>query len=488
IVCGAFPAATREWPDEKINLVMFSPPYWGLRNYGENVNAVWGGDLGCEHEWGKVIKHRTAGGPQVPQTKWQANVSVANAQRDVESGFCSKCGAWYGQLGLEPTYQMYIEHMVEVGREVKRILRKDGSWYLNLGDTYFGDSPVRNQSNEKWERVFTGQDGRRSAESQGPKAKCKLLVPYRVALALIDDGWICRNDITWYKPNAMPSSAKDRLTCQTECVFHFVKSRKYYYDLDAIREPHQTPLHNPGNKMHVGSNVNPKHGEDGHLLEPNRIWGTPLGKNPRDVVGHFPYSKKAGSGSFNLRVRDVKRGKFGTTAQEGKLRASEKEIESYGYPETNEGYVHPLGKNPGDVIQFDSWLDILEERAKAGGAQREAYEFYKKWKELNPNGTYEEFYESVSSQKLSKYQTMKWQTGISNRWTAWGNYASYLHLPNPRGTNPGDFWSITTKPSNEYWCPSCKDFVKQKEMKCVRCGMKVMAHFAVYPEELCIKP
>lgn len=470
VVCGAFPTITREWPSEKINLVMFSPPYWGLRNYGENVNTVWGGDPSCKHEWIEQEFYKDSPTREASGEKWtRANGTTSNADQLKEgrwhkSSSCSKCGAWYGQLGLEPDFRMYIEHMVEVGREIKRVLRKDGSWYLNLGDTYYtakgtcfnsggGENSLQNyRKNPAAEQPPSAAN---RLKQEGLKAKCKLLMPYRVALALIDDGWICRNDLTWHKPNAMPSSVKDRYSATTESIFFFVKSRKYWFDLDAIREPHKSKF-----------------------------------------------------GYFNLRVRDVKRCKFGTAAQQGKLRASKEEVESYQYPEKltkhdlavgrvdNRSYTdplheteyHPAGKNPGDVIQFDPWLEILEERAQLGGAQKEAYGFYLAWKRENPDGTYEQFYDLVKSKKLSKYQKMKWQTGISDKWTSWGNYASYLHLPNPQGKPPSDFWEITTKPSNDYWCPNCKDFVKQEEMKCVRCDNKVTAHFAQYPEALCEQP
>lgn len=238
VVCGSFPAATRGWPDEKINLVIFSPPYWGLRNYGENVNTVWGGDPRCEHEWIEVVKPASSGSPgrETLEGGLATQNSAATRQKHI-SNTCIKCGAWHGQLGLEPTYQMYVAHLVEVGREVKRILRKDGSWYLNLGDTYATHTSKR--SGQFGKDIKEGFDDvyRQNRPKQDVPEKCKLLIPYRVALALIDDGWVCRNDITWHKPNVMPSSVKDRLNCTTEKVFHFVKSREYFYDLDAIREP-----------------------------------------------------------------------------------------------------------------------------------------------------------------------------------------------------------------------------------------------------------
>jgi DNA modification methylase len=122
-----------------------------------------------------------------------------------------------GQIGQEKTPEEYIEKLVAIFRELKRVLKDTGSLYLNLGDTYIGPDSCRVKS---WK-----------------KPKQLALIPSRVAIALQADGWILRNDICWYKPNGLPSSVKDRLSCRWEHVFHFVKSKKYYYDLDAIREP-----------------------------------------------------------------------------------------------------------------------------------------------------------------------------------------------------------------------------------------------------------
>jgi hypothetical protein len=231
---------------------------------------------------------------------------------------------------------MYIEHLVEIGREIKRILRKDGSWYLNLGDTFFGDSKVRTKGSEAFEqkgdegyedwladnREVTGK-ARRSAESQaGIKAKCKLLMPYRVALALIDDGWICRNDITWFKPNTMPSSVKDRLTCQTERVFHFVKSRKYYYDLDAIRVPHKTGTPRADRdlkRMMAGRTQYKGKWAKGRDTQAAFVAGNPRGKNPGDVIGFRPE---------------------GVAPSTGQRAGYSKKLA--------ENIYHPLGRNPGD--------------------------------------------------------------------------------------------------------------------------------------------
>lgn len=152
-----------------------------------------------------------------------------------------KCSAWRGQLGLEPTPELYVEHLVEVFREVKRVLRNDGTLWLNLGDSYAGSG-----------RGPTGYDGIGDQEKrqgfvdpgaivpQGLKPKDLVGIPWRVAFALQADGWYLRSDIIWHKLNPMPESVTDRPTKAHEYVFLLAKSQSYYFDQDAVREPHQT--------------------------------------------------------------------------------------------------------------------------------------------------------------------------------------------------------------------------------------------------------
>jgi len=156
---------------------------------------------------------------------------------------CQKCGAVKTVLGLEPTIELYVAHLVEVFREVRRVLRDDGTVWLVIGDSYFGDSPTRKTSAEAfsktWDPTQTRSRGglRRSAASVGglkPKDLC--MIPARVVLALQADGWFLRSEIPWPKKNSMPGSQRDRPTTGHEHVFLLTKSSRYYWDGEAVRE------------------------------------------------------------------------------------------------------------------------------------------------------------------------------------------------------------------------------------------------------------
>ena len=154
---------------------------------------------------------------------------------DVISNTCLKCQAWKGQLGLEPTPELYIEHMTEIFNGVKRVLKKGGTLWLNIGDTYGGSGGAGGDYNKGGLREGQPQFKQGKTKLQ---PKCLCMIPERLAWSLIQDEWILRNKIVWYKPNAMPSSVTDRFSNRWEYLFMFSKSQRYYFDLDAVREPH----------------------------------------------------------------------------------------------------------------------------------------------------------------------------------------------------------------------------------------------------------
>lgn len=143
-----------------------------------------------------------------------------------------------GQIGAEPSPAEFVAAMVTVFRAARRVLADDGTLWVNLGDTYYSG---RGASHGVDPKNPARRFGARSVDKGGAdwaKPKDLLGIPWRVAFALQDDGWTLRNEIIWHKPNAMPESVIDRLSGRHEHLFLFTKSRRYHFDVDAIREPH----------------------------------------------------------------------------------------------------------------------------------------------------------------------------------------------------------------------------------------------------------
>jgi len=247
----------KQMPDDFVDMSITSPPYWNLRDYGDETETIWGGDKECKHDWDKYVR----------------------------PNFCSKCGAWKGQLGLEPHPNMFINNLVEIFRELKRVLKKTGSFYLNIGDTYYATSAV---TKDKWKHkksIGTPEKSNYVYDEKWLQPKQLMLIPSRLAIAMQEDGWILRNDIIWHKPNPMPTSVKDRLNNTYEHVFHFVKSRKYYYNLDAIRIPHKTATFERAKHAFnkTGASIHSAVKETGQKkFAENLLSGKLSGKNPGD--------------------------------------------------------------------------------------------------------------------------------------------------------------------------------------------------------------
>jgi len=154
-----------------------------------------------------------------------------------------------GQIGLEETPEAYVARLVEVFAEVRRVLRDDGTLWLNLGDSYGGYHRNKNASYEDAPSNKGGyfENQRKSAPKH---AKQLMGIPWKVAFALQADGWILRQDIIWHKPNPMPESVKDRCTKAHEYMFLFAKSKRYYFDSEAMKE--KAVGGTPGNITHKG--------------------------------------------------------------------------------------------------------------------------------------------------------------------------------------------------------------------------------------------
>lgn len=231
----------REIPDGSVQCVVTSPPYWGLRDYGADP-VVWDGDVDCEHEWTDEIVRGGSAGAQgaTGQMATRAVVDARTGAMASHGRSCAKCGAWLGQLGLEPTPDLYVRHMVAVFREVRRVLRDDGTLWLNLGDSY---SRTKGKFfNDNWDDLQWSN--RQSVSVCDLPPKNLMGMPWRVAFALQEDGWILRCDIIWAKNNPLPESVQDRPTRAHEYVFLFSKQGRYFYDNAAIREPLAAPNDN----------------------------------------------------------------------------------------------------------------------------------------------------------------------------------------------------------------------------------------------------
>ena len=147
-----------------------------------------------------------------------------------------------GQWGLEPTFQEYLAHLWELMDEIYRVLKDDGTCWVNLGDSFSTQSGTnaalargKNYESDSTYIVNRGESGKLMKDKSLPN-KCLMLIPHRFAIGCIDRGWILRNDIIWAKRNGMPESVTDRFTKKHEYIFFMVKSEKYYFDLDAIRD------------------------------------------------------------------------------------------------------------------------------------------------------------------------------------------------------------------------------------------------------------
>src|SRR5690348_8972468 len=246
ILQGDWIERLRGLPDKIVQCCVTSPPYWGLRDYG------------------------------------------------VE-----------GQLGLEKTPEEYVSKLAAGFREVRRVLRDDGTLWLNIGDSYFGDSPARKASSEGFSKTWNPADSagnggtRRSAARIGDmKPKDLVGIPWQVALALRADGWYLRSDIIWHKPNPMPESVTDRPTKAHEYIFLLTKQAKYFYDAETIKEEvtHRRKANGPNSRMIVER----ANGREDSKPNPSRS----------NIPGVTPKSAPAGSGikaneSFHEAVSDL---------------------------------------------------------------------------------------------------------------------------------------------------------------------------------------
>jgi len=258
IYCGDAVSVLRELPEASAHCCVTSPPYWGLRDYG---TAAWeGGSAECDHRPDGERRQLPHGDGRLKDCYANERVLIPGAGANYKDE-CGKCGARRidKQLGLERNPEEYVSRMVEVFQEVRRVLRNDGTLWLNIGDSYatgagkVGECPGGGEQGERWKGNRGAHTSRNSGGMHGrwmgprvqpnrmrlPGLKPKDLVgiPWMLAFALRADGWYLRSEIIWAKPNSMPESVTDRPTKAHEQIFLLAKSERYYYDAEAIAEP-----------------------------------------------------------------------------------------------------------------------------------------------------------------------------------------------------------------------------------------------------------
>jgi len=284
----------KQLQDECVNCVITSPPYWGLRDYGLPP-LIWDGDGECEHEWQDHVR-KPLGGCGSKHANVGANKNdIANLRgHDTVTKFCIYCGAWKGQLGHEPDYKNYIQHLYLIFAEIKRVLRNDGTLWVNIGDSYGGWQGKHHGWNDNKQSV--GERGVAQHDKSNTKAKSLCQIPERFSLMMTDElGFIKRNTIIWRKPNSMPTSAKDRFTIDFEYIYFYVKNRKYWFKQQL--EPHiwadkdkRSIIPSPPKSGKILSGkyaINSvKYGKDGR--NKRCVWDIPTQPSPEPHFAIFP--------------------------------------------------------------------------------------------------------------------------------------------------------------------------------------------------------
>ena len=372
IIQGDTLEVLKTFPDESIDMSITSPPYWGLRDYG------------------------------------------------VDS-----------QLGLEPDFNDFLKKMWAIYDEIKRCLKKDGTIWVNFGDSYYtksGSGEIYGGLENKPDKNYGVSEHRQNIRGGSLlPTKCICMIPERFALGMIDRGWILRNKIIWHKPNHMPSSVKDRFANSWEYVFFFSKSKKYYFDLDAVREPHKSGnIKRSLNKGRSGFRIDEIKKEQNKGT--SQAGNSPLGKNPGDII-QSPYAVQS-------RLKDI--------------------IEYRNLP---------------DIDEFSLWLniwrkeqkitiDVIESKMESKSPHHwfsgEAYPKVEDWK------IFKELYNPPT---LYDKQLLEVFTKSSKK------------INNPLGKNPSDYWLICPQPFPEAHFAVFPEKLIEKPIMITRKGSLILDPF-----------
>lgn len=259
----------RAMPEASVQCAVTSPPYWGLRDYG--TGAWEGGEDSCQHKGRQKPRQDTSGGgPDKGRFAATRGTQDSKAIHSILVLDVCRCGARRvdQQLGLEPTPALYVERLVRIMAEARRVLRKDGVLWLNLGDCFWSTNALR--KNRPADQVL--------------KHKDLIGVPWRAAFALQADGWWLRQCVIWNKPNAMPESVTDRPATSHEYLFLLSRSKRYFYDAAAVREPDagwdhpravlvgQPSLEPSGGLRAPHRGIRTQHGRNGEGRNKRSVW------------------------------------------------------------------------------------------------------------------------------------------------------------------------------------------------------------------------
>ncbi len=244
-------AGLKSVPDNSVDCCITSPPYFGLRDYG---TGSWvGGDENCDHR----RNTKNANPDWLIQTRGKVDNGVGD---EIFKQSCNKCGAERidAQFGLEETPELFVQNLVNVFSQVKRVLKPTGTLWVNIGDSYAANRSYQVHQSVEGKGYAVDIEkfgGKGSKIPDGLKQKDLIGIPWLLAFALRADGWYLRQDIIWAKPNPMPESVTDRCTKSHEYIFLMSKSAKYFYDNEAIKVQASESFKNDS-RHKTGSNKN----------------------------------------------------------------------------------------------------------------------------------------------------------------------------------------------------------------------------------------
>ena len=351
-------------PDNSVDCIVTSSPYYGLRNYGAS-DVVWDGNPDCEHEWNNV--------------------------------FCKKCNAWKGELGQEPSYKLYLQHLLQITKELKRVLKPTGTMFWNIGDSYASSGgPTRHfgYTDPKYGNNKGGFFVEPTSFDQGIIPKSQMMIPERFTIALTDEQkWIRRNFLVWYKRSGMPESMDDRFSRKWEPIFFFTKNKRYYFNLDSIRKPlslstskeleksyngigkkdyEGNGIQNPSEvKRRIVDNMHQKYEINGAYTGKHsgykNLDGTDQinenGANPGDVMYGSKYSKTEYGQNLQgfIRTQSIAKNRSQSRIDAERLYPNDPQKQAEYIKLIHDHDGNPNGANPGDVFNNESIYSFLSD-------------------------------------------------------------------------------------------------------------------------------